>query len=256
MPSDHYIHPEFGWLAPTPRLKRELRIAFFSLLFGLSLGAVTVNSLRVAYQDGDSTFASPASTQAAVAASATMQSQSTKEHDRPVTSGLGAPAGAPSAPDPGNSAPQVKAAAACDADHAGCANGVLPRHLDEGGPHVTNNRPAGAGVLVDRPQASTAVYPIDQSVARKVEPSPGVASSDVTHDRGQNLAPRLPSTRKERKGPQKTGSVVQPQRPNANESNSRLAADATGNAEGPARSGRADARNRSSRPLGFWDWSR
>ncbi len=35
MHSDHYLHPEFGCLSPTPRLRRELRTAFFSVLFGI-----------------------------------------------------------------------------------------------------------------------------------------------------------------------------------------------------------------------------
>jgi hypothetical protein len=33
MHSEHYPHPEFGWLSPTARLRRELRTAFFSALF-------------------------------------------------------------------------------------------------------------------------------------------------------------------------------------------------------------------------------
>jgi hypothetical protein len=32
MHSDRYVHPEFGFLSPTPRLRRELRMAFFSVL--------------------------------------------------------------------------------------------------------------------------------------------------------------------------------------------------------------------------------
>jgi hypothetical protein len=45
MHSDRYVHPEFGLLSPTPRLGRELRIVFFSLLFGIGIGAAAVIAL-------------------------------------------------------------------------------------------------------------------------------------------------------------------------------------------------------------------
>jgi hypothetical protein len=45
MHSDRYVHPEFGLLSPTPRLRRELRMAFFSLLFGIGIGAAAVIAL-------------------------------------------------------------------------------------------------------------------------------------------------------------------------------------------------------------------
>jgi hypothetical protein len=40
-----YAHPEFGFFCPTPRLRRELRIAFVSILFGAIGGAVGVVAL-------------------------------------------------------------------------------------------------------------------------------------------------------------------------------------------------------------------
>jgi hypothetical protein len=45
MHSDRYVHPEFGLLSPTLRLRRELRMAFFSLLFGIGIGAAAVIAL-------------------------------------------------------------------------------------------------------------------------------------------------------------------------------------------------------------------
>jgi hypothetical protein len=39
---DQYTHPEFGFLCPTPRLRRELRIALVASLFGAIAGAVGV----------------------------------------------------------------------------------------------------------------------------------------------------------------------------------------------------------------------
>ena len=39
------LHPEFGLFSPTPRLRRELRIAAFSLLFGGIAGALCVSGV-------------------------------------------------------------------------------------------------------------------------------------------------------------------------------------------------------------------
>jgi hypothetical protein len=35
-------HPEFGLLSPTPRLRRDLRMVFFSVLLGTAIGAAAV----------------------------------------------------------------------------------------------------------------------------------------------------------------------------------------------------------------------
>src|SRR5213078_4550671 len=40
MPSAHYVHPEFGLLCPTPRLRRKLRVGLACLIFALIGGAV------------------------------------------------------------------------------------------------------------------------------------------------------------------------------------------------------------------------
>jgi hypothetical protein len=45
MHSDRYVHPDFGLLSPTPRLRRELRMVFFSGLLGIAVGAAAVIAL-------------------------------------------------------------------------------------------------------------------------------------------------------------------------------------------------------------------
>ena len=40
-----YLHPEFGLLSPAPRLRRELRIAASSLVFGGIAGALCVSGV-------------------------------------------------------------------------------------------------------------------------------------------------------------------------------------------------------------------
>jgi hypothetical protein len=53
MNSEDYVHPEFGWLAPKPRLRRELRIAFLSMVVGFSIGAITVIGMVAAAHNAD-----------------------------------------------------------------------------------------------------------------------------------------------------------------------------------------------------------
>jgi hypothetical protein len=54
MHSERYVHPEFGFLSPTPRLRRDLRTAFFSVLFGIGIGAAAVIALS-GNNNGDDT---------------------------------------------------------------------------------------------------------------------------------------------------------------------------------------------------------
>jgi hypothetical protein len=42
MPSAHYVHPEFGYFCPGPGLRRVLRVAVVSILFGIIIGASVV----------------------------------------------------------------------------------------------------------------------------------------------------------------------------------------------------------------------
>ena len=47
MRSERYVHPEFGCLAPAPRLRRELRVGFFAMLFGMGVGALAVIAFSI-----------------------------------------------------------------------------------------------------------------------------------------------------------------------------------------------------------------
>ena len=66
MPSSQYLHPEFGYLAPTSRWRRDLKVAVVSALFGAIASA---GSLAVLIADRDSKADGP-STSARVEASA------------------------------------------------------------------------------------------------------------------------------------------------------------------------------------------
>jgi hypothetical protein len=52
---DQYTHPEFGFLCPTQRLRRELRIAVLFSLFGAIAGAVGVVALGASSRNTDPT---------------------------------------------------------------------------------------------------------------------------------------------------------------------------------------------------------
>jgi hypothetical protein len=45
MHSDRYIYPEFGFLSPMPRLRRDLRTALLWLLLGIAIGATAMIAL-------------------------------------------------------------------------------------------------------------------------------------------------------------------------------------------------------------------
>src|SRR5258708_31415768 len=42
MPSAHYVHPEFGYFCLGPGLRRVLRVAVVSILFGIIIGASVI----------------------------------------------------------------------------------------------------------------------------------------------------------------------------------------------------------------------
>jgi hypothetical protein len=43
VPGAYYVHPEFGYFSPAPRLRRELRVALISILLGMAVGAAIVS---------------------------------------------------------------------------------------------------------------------------------------------------------------------------------------------------------------------
>jgi hypothetical protein len=66
MRSDHYLHPELGFLAPTARLRRELRVGLLSMLFGVGIGVVAVTALSLGSRDQDHVSAYSAGTSGTV----------------------------------------------------------------------------------------------------------------------------------------------------------------------------------------------
>jgi hypothetical protein len=53
VPPANYVHPEFGYLCPTSRLRRDFRVAVVSIVLGGIIGAIVV-TLRAGYDRSDS----------------------------------------------------------------------------------------------------------------------------------------------------------------------------------------------------------
>jgi hypothetical protein len=75
MYSGRYVHPEFGYFASRPRLRRELRVGFFSMLFGMGIGAVSVIALSVGNRNPNNASVSPSVTHGAVTAPLSVATQ-------------------------------------------------------------------------------------------------------------------------------------------------------------------------------------
>jgi hypothetical protein len=59
VPLAYDVHPEFGYLCPAPRVRRELRVALVSILFGMAIGTaiVTIGAGQAVETDGVSSNA-------------------------------------------------------------------------------------------------------------------------------------------------------------------------------------------------------
>jgi hypothetical protein len=59
VPLVYDVHPDFGYFCPGPRVRRELRVALVSMLFGMAIGAaiVTIRAGQASETDGISSNA-------------------------------------------------------------------------------------------------------------------------------------------------------------------------------------------------------
>ena len=235
MGSDHYFHPEFGWLAPTSRFRRELRVGFFSMLFGMSIGAIAVGALSAGSRDAGTNSVSPVATRGVVAPLITTEALpsgsgnkrpeavsinidqtrtknevSTRDPIKPVTAST----------QPGNSDGR-NAKTACDGNKFAC----LENARRAGGRGGAGTPAANDGPLIAR-------VPLGRA-----EPSIGTlqAGGRSSVAGQQSVAPERATQ------PALPQDLATMDRPNSN---------------AKSRVGRADVRDSSSSPLRFWDWSR
>ena len=266
-----YAHPEFGIFCPTPRLRRELRIAFVSILFGAIGGAAAVVALIASHRNADpATVASVVTANTAIAVPpsngeatpAAAQSHNGLQAGPKTSPGLTAMTGVANG-DTAPAAEQTNAAkTACEDDASSMTGPCLadrPRrvrvHTATGGPDVARlplGRTAAPSdaVLANPPEGMSEKLQVSaqDNSAAATPPSPEKVQ-DPVHSSG---APA-----------KKTQTTARSQNRHRNEPGGDSRTD-----RADPWFGRVDTNNRSARPShvnardgsyarqGFWDWSR
>ena len=262
----HYAHPEFGYLCPAPRLRRELGVAFFASLFGAAIGAVSVIALSAS--DGQGNLAS--ATQMGVTA--------TVSEPREGYAGVNASAfnsadmasnsqfrSSPSSVGPSLDSEKVEANAAngCE-DHLSLDSQrrCLAEKLHRARPRPRDNGPDVARVPLGRPAAvenaapgaartDSVSNPSDVSTPSSVAPVDAGPSAPI---RAENATPERPHTAPA--SHTKPHKIARARHRRHKEASERLAGVTLGMDRGFGSFGRAYERDPIYPRTGFWDWSR
>ena len=264
MHSDRYVHPEFGFFSPTPRLRRELRTAFFSVLFGIGIGAAAMIALNGSNNTDDA--AVPRGGNAgAVAASAIREEppdavpggnsfQAGRVEDEVSRGQTSKPDGF--AADANSKNRKINATTTCEGNEAACLNIPLPAAKRRGmRMPAANDAVAIARIPLGRSDASAWMTPPSASSERVPErsttgPSQQRNAEDAAAD---GPASNLVTHRK----PHKTARSQT--RPRQEAPNYREERAAYWNGRGYDRPvgdlGRAYTHDRSYGVKGFWAWS-
>jgi hypothetical protein len=251
MRSDHYLHPEFGVLSPTPRFRRELRMACFSVLLGIAIGAAAVIALS-GNNDADDAGASHRLSSA---------SGPGEQWAQPVLSYNGQQAAGiektvnPSKPSRSTAEAaenqEMNAATICANSNSSCGN-IPPRSTKPRGKQMpaANDALAIGRAPIGRPDATTPAAP-SASSERALEHSTGDRSEDRA---GDPPASKRLTQKKQYK------TARNPHRPRQDAPNYRENRAASWNGGGYDRPvgelGRVYSLDRSFGQKSFWDWSR
>jgi hypothetical protein len=238
MRSDHYLHPEFGFLVPTGRLRRELRVGLLSMLFGVGIGVTAVTALSIGSRDHHQGAEHSARTGGAVVTASgaaredggngrRVGTASTDPNETVTQTADHASAKQPdaSAGGEGNSADHVKGACQGTADLScakagvGAARRALPRMHDA--PAIAR-LPLGRSTAGLRQDDATASTPESVPLPRE-KPRKAVAGQNTLRQAGMN-------------GHEESRTIWT-------------------NQGSQTRPGRAPTRDRSQSLRGFWAWS-
>jgi hypothetical protein len=260
-----YVHPEFGYFCPTPRLRRELRIAFASILVGAISGAAGVIALSAGHRNADPpTVASVVTSQTPITApllngdemSAAAQGYNRLEGGLITTDGLRAKNDTASARD------KTDAAMTACRDMSGPCLAGTPRRARVG---AATDGPDVARLPLGRPAATpagiTAKAP-DGTPEELQGSAPDNATAATPPSAENGAQDRAHSSRVLPKKPQKTArSEGRHRNDPGNDPWREERADPWGgrvytNDNGGERLGRVSTRDVSSARRGFWDWSR
>jgi hypothetical protein len=235
MHSERYVHPEFGFLSPTPRLRRDLRTALLSLLFGIGIGATAMIALS-RNNNGDDTQGRHG------VGSVSVISEEPREtglgYDSPQAVGIekrvnnentGKPAG--STAEANSEDRKTHATTTCEGNK-GCSNIPLPAGKPGG-----TQMPAAFGT----------------TLATAAAPSEAASEHSASEERAGDPPQSNPVVDKNSSKPARN-----PSRPRQHAPNYRgdRAAVSRGYDKPVGEQGRAYSLDRSFGQKGFWDWSR
>jgi hypothetical protein len=236
---ERYVHPEFGFLSPTPRLRRDLRTAFLSLLFGIGIGAAAVIALS-GNNNGDDTQGPHGVSSASVTSEE--PTETVLGYNTPQAAGIEKRVNKDPTSKPDGSTAEASsenrkthATTTCDGNNSGCRH-VFPPAGKPGGTQM----PATLATTL-----ATASAPS--------EPASEHLTADRSEDRAGDPPQSNPLTHKK-----SSKTARNPQRPRQNAPNYRedRAAISRGYDKPVGELGRAYSLDRSFGQKGFWDWSR
>jgi hypothetical protein len=237
MHSERYVHPEFGFLSPTPRLRRDLRTALLSLLLGIGIGAAAVIALS-GNNEGDETQGPQGVSSRSV--SSEEPTETVLRHNSPQAAGPEKRVNKENANKPDGSTAETNsenrktdATTTCEGNNSGCPNIPIPAGKPEGTQMPATLGRTSATGSVPSETAS------ERSTAGRFEERAGGApeSNPLTHKKSSETA-RNPQPRQHA--------------PNYPEGRAAISR----GYDKPGQPGRAYSLDRSFGQQGFWDWSR
>jgi hypothetical protein len=238
MHSERYVHPEFGFLSPTPRLRRDLRTALLSLLFGIGIGAAAVIALS-GNNNGDETQGPQGVSSRSV--SSEEPTEPMLRYPSPQPAGIEKRVNKENTSKPDGSTAEANAenrkshaTTTCEGNNSSCPNVPLPAGKPDG-----TQMPATFGTTSATASAPSEEASEHSTAGRSADRAGGAPQSNpLTHKKSSETA-RHPRPRH--------------RAPNYREDH---AATSRGYDKPAGEPGRAYSLDRSFGEKGFWDWSR
>jgi hypothetical protein len=234
---ERYVHPEFGLLSPTPRLRRDLRTALLSLLFGIATGATAMIALS-GNHNADETQGPQGVSSRSV--SSEEPTETVLRHHSPQAAGPEKRINKENTSKPDGSTAETNsenrktdATTTCEGNNSSCPNVPIPAGKPEGTQMpATFGTSSGTGSMPSEPASehSTAGHSEDRAGSTP-------ESNPLTHKKSSETA-RNPQPRQHA--------------PNYREDRAAISR----GYDKPGEAGRVYSRDRSFGEKGFWNWSR
>ena len=259
-------HPEFGYFCPAPRLRREVRVAFFAIAFGALIGSITVTALSTRARNPEAESAAVGSALVPEAAARSDRKQGSREIDAlagtarasksevvdeqaSTAHSLASPTVESEKPatnlDPCQEKSSPSAQGHCVAEKFGSVRR---------GP--VNNTPDVARIPLGRPTALEAEAPMGAGAANLELQTPQITQqAATTSPLGAEGAARE-GLQSHSASPKKPHKIARAQNRHRSEKSERIVAIRRGRDSESGALGRAYARDSSFAPMrGFWVWS-